>query len=92
MLVKVRFIPVLKEVAGTQVIIIGSSFTSLEKVIKELLKLYPQLKNELFNADGTMHYICHMMLNGMLLSWPEDKDIKVKDGEELLFLTFMAGG
>jgi len=92
MVVNVRFVPVVKEISGTQVVIIDRSFSSLGKVIDEIIRLYPQLKDELFNADGAMQYIYHLMLNGKHLAWPEDKDIKVNDGDELLCLTFMAGG
>ncbi len=92
MAVKVEFKSALKTVTGTQSTTVDSSFDTFEKVLMELVRLYPGLKEEMFYADGTIDYIYQIILNGKRLSWPEDKDARVKDGDVLVFLVFMAGG
>lgn len=90
--VKVRFIAPLKDFTGTEMVELESSFNTFEKVMTELLRFYPRLKAELFNADGLISYACHIMLNGKPVYWPRDKDIRVNAGDELLLMRFIAGG
>ncbi len=92
MAIKIDFKSGLKSVTGTQYVTIDKSFNTFEKVITELIRLYPRLKEEMFYSDGTMDYIYQVILNGKRLSWPEDKDFRIKDGDVLVFLVFMAGG
>ncbi len=92
MAIKVEFKSALKSVTGTQAVTIDGTFNTFEKVLTELIRLYPGLKDEMFYADGTIDYIYQIILNGKRLSWPEDKDIRVKDGDVLVFMVFMAGG
>ncbi len=90
--IRVEFKSALKNVTGTKTVTLDKSFNTFEKIITELLNLYPQLKDELFYADGTIDYAFQIILNGRRLVWPEDKDIRTKDGDNLIFMVFMAGG
>ncbi len=92
MAIKVEFKSALKNVTGTQAVNIDRKFDTFEKVLTELIRLYPKLKEEMFYADGTIDFIYQIILNGKRLSWPEDKDIRIKDGDILVFMVFMAGG
>ena len=92
MAVKIEFKSALKSVTGTQTATLDGSFNTFEKVIAELLRLFPRLKDEMFYTDGTIDHIYQIMLNGKRLSWPEDKEVRVKDGDVLVFMVFMAGG
>ncbi len=92
MAIKVEFKSALKNVTGTQAVTIDRKFDTFEKALMELIRLYPELKEEMFYADGTIDYIYQIILNGKRLSWPEDKDIRIKDGDILVFMVFMAGG
>lgn len=82
----------LKGVTGTQSVNLDTSFNTFEQVMNELLRLYPQLKEEMFYSDGTIDFAYQIMLNGKRLMWPDDKNIKVKNGDEIVFMVFMAGG
>jgi molybdopterin converting factor small subunit len=82
----------LKDVTGTGSAELPSSFDTFEKVMDELLRLFPKLKDEMFYPDGSIDFIYQVVLNGRRLSWPEDKHIKVRNGDKLIFLIFMAGG
>lgn len=82
----------LRSVTGTPQVELHHSFSTLEKVMEELLRLYPQLKEEIFYPDGTIDFVYHLILNGERLSWQEDKDVKVRNGAQLVFMVFMAGG
>ncbi len=90
--ITVKFMSALKEVTGTSSVVLDTSFNTFEKVMEELLRLYPKLKDEIFYPDGTIDYIYHISLNGRRLSWPEDKKTKVKNSDQLLFMVYMAGG
>jgi MoaD family protein len=92
MTIKVKFMSVLRSVTGTPSVELDPSFNTLEKVMEELFRLYPQLKDEMFYPAGTTDFVYHLILNGERLSWPDDKDVKVHSGDELVFMVFMAGG
>jgi len=90
--IRVEFKSALKSVTGKQAITIDRTFDTFEKALMELIRLFPELKDEMFYADGTIDYIYQIILNGKRLSWPEDKDIRIKDGDVIVFMVFMAGG
>lgn len=92
MAVTIKFMSALKNVTGTQQVELDSSFDTFEKVMQELLRLFPQLEDEMFYSDGSIDFIYHISINGRRLSWPDDKDIKVKDGDLIVFMIYMAGG
>jgi hypothetical protein len=46
----------------------------------------------MFYPDGTIDFVYHLILNGERLSWPEDKGVKVHNGDQLVLMVFMAGG
>jgi len=90
--IKIEFKSGLKDVTGTAKARLDKSFDSFEKAMNELIRLYPALRDEMFYSDGSMDFAYQVFLNGRRLSWPEDKDARLKDGDELIFLIFMAGG
>lgn len=92
MSINVKFMPALRSITGTPSVELDPSLNTLEKVMDELLRLYPQLKGKMFYPDGTIDFVYHLILNGERLSWPDDKDVKVHSGDELVFMVFMAGG
>lgn len=92
MAIKVKFMSNLKGVTGTQSVKLDTSFKTFEDVMNELLRLYPQLEDEMFYSDGTIDFAYQIMLNGKRLMYPDDKDVKVKNGDEIVFMVFMAGG
>ncbi len=90
--IKVEFKSSLKDITGTQTAILDRSFNTLGKAMAELIRLYPGLEDEMFYADGTIDYAYQVILNNRRLAWPEDSEVKIKDGDRLLFMVFMAGG
>lgn len=92
MTIRIEFKSALKNVTGTPVAAVDSSFDTFEKLMNELVRLYPQLKDEMFYSDGTIDHIFQIIHNNRRLSWPEDKDVKIKDGDVIIFMIFMAGG
>lgn len=90
--IKVKFMSYLKEITGTGLVELQPSFDTVEKIMDELLRLYPRLKNEMFYEDGTMDFIYQLILNNKRLSWPENKNLKVKNGDQLMIMVFLAGG
>ncbi|MDA8235048.1 MAG: MoaD/ThiS family protein [Clostridia bacterium] len=91
MAIIVEFIEPLKKATGTAMVELDSSYNTFEKVMLELLRLYPKLENEMFD-DGLIHFTCYILLNGKHLAWPGDKDKVLRDGDNLIFMAFLAGG
>ncbi len=60
MAIKVEFKSALKNVTGTQAVTIDRKFDTFEKALMELIRLYPELKEEMFYADGTIDYIIRL--------------------------------
>jgi len=93
MTIKVEFKSGLKDITGTNHVTIDSSATgTFETVLKEVIRLYPRLEEEMFYSDGTLDHIYQIIHNSRRLSWPEDKAVRVRDGDTLVFFVFMAGG
>lgn len=90
--IKVKFLTALKEVTGTSSAEFDTSFNTFERVMEELLRSFPKLKDELFCSDGTIDYLYQIILNGKRLSWPEDKNVRIKNGDQLLFMVNMVDG
>lgn len=92
MSIRVEFKSALKNITGTQTVSLENSSNTFEKVITTLIRLYPQLKDEMFYSDGTIDYAYQVILNGVRLVWPEDKDVTIKDGDRIILMVFLAGG
>ena len=90
--IKVKFMSYLKEITGTGLVELQPSFDTVEKIMDELLRLYPQLKDEMFYEDGTMDFIYQLILNGKRLSWPDNKNLRVKNRDQLMIMVIIAGG
>lgn len=90
--IKVKFLTALKEVTGTSSVELDTSFNTFEKVMEELLRSFPKLEDKLFCSDGTIDYLYQISLNGKRLSWPEDKNVRIKNKDQLLFMVSMVGG
>ena len=90
--VKIKFMSALKEVTGSAEVVLDASFDTYGKIMEELIRLFPRLKEEIFYPDGTIDYVYQISLNGQRLSWPEDKDVRVKNADQIVFMVFMSGG
>ena len=59
--------------------------------LKELVKQYPDLKNELFDKKGKLLSVLEVYLNGAS-AYPDELAREVKDGDEIHLLVMLAGG
>ena len=59
--------------------------------LKELVKQYPDLKNELFDKKGKLLSVHEVYLNGAS-AYPDELAREVKDGDEIHLLVMLAGG
>ncbi len=92
MAIKIAFKSGLKDITGVSKTTLDRTFNTFEKAMQELIRLYPGLKDELFYSDGSIDFAYQIFLNDKRLSWPENKETRLKDGDELIFFIFMAGG
>ena len=65
---------------------------SLGVALERFLCLYPQIGRELFDEHGRLHYALVLATGGRRLSWPQDRDVSMEDGQELLLTRFHRGG
>lgn len=59
--------------------------------LKELVKQYPDLKNEIFDKKGKLLSVLEIYLNGAS-AYPDELAKNVKDGDEIHLLVMLAGG
>ena len=59
--------------------------------LKELVKQYPDLENELFDKKGKLLSVLEIYLNGAS-AYPDELAREVKDGDEIHLLVMLAGG
>ena len=59
--------------------------------LKELVKQYPNLENEIFDKKGKLLSVLEIYLNGAS-AYPDELAREVKDGDEIHLLVMLAGG
>lgn len=92
MSIKVKLMSFLSEHTGTGQIYLEPVFKTVGGVLEELARLYPALKEELFDENGKIDYFYQVVLNGDKLEWEEIPDTPVKDGDELVIFGVLGGG
>ena len=59
--------------------------------LKELVKQYPNLENEIFDKKGKLLSVLEIYLNGAS-AYPDELAREVKNGDEIHLLVMLAGG
>lgn len=59
--------------------------------LKDLVKQYPDLKNDIFDKKGRLLSVLEIYLNGAS-AYPDELAKEVKDGDEIHLLVMLAGG
>jgi len=65
--------------------------TSVGEALNNFIALYPGIKNELFDKKGELLHYIEIYLNKES-AYPGELKKKVKDGDEIQIITFLAGG
>ena len=65
--------------------------TSVGEALNNFVGLYPGIKNELFDKKGKLLHYIEIYLNKKS-AYPGELEKKVKDGDEIQVITFLAGG
>ncbi|MCG8401112.1 MAG: MoaD/ThiS family protein [Firmicutes bacterium] len=65
---------------------------TMADVLEHLWQSFPKLKEELFDESGNLDYIYQIVLNGKRILWPQEKQISVSAGDEIIFFAMMGGG
>jgi ferredoxin-nitrite reductase len=90
--VRVEFPSVLAKEIGDRRVELEPVPRTLAEAIKELFYRYPALKEEMLGPDGEIDYSYRFFLNGMDVSPWRDRDLLLRDGDELVILLMLAGG
>jgi len=56
-----------------------------------LVEQYPDIKNEIFNQEGVLHYDIDLYVNRQSIA-PIRLDMKITDGDEIYMLAFIDDG
>ncbi len=64
---------------------------SVGEALNNFVTLYPGIKNELFDKKGGLLHYIEIYLNKES-AYPGELEKKVKDGDEIQIITFLAGG
>jgi len=92
MSIQVKFMSLVGAAAGVRQVELEPVCRTVGEVLDELTRLYPALKDELFDEEGRLDYLYHVILNDEILSWPEFQDEPVKDGDSLGIIAMLGGG
>jgi len=65
--------------------------TSVGEALNNFVGLYPGIKKELFDKKGKLRHFIEIYLN-KTSAYPGELEKKVKDGDEIQIITFLAGG
>ncbi|MEW6425211.1 MAG: MoaD family protein [Bacillota bacterium] len=77
---------------GASKVFLEAGCRTVGEVLSELTRLYPVLKQELFDEDGKPDYFYQVILNGDKIEWEQVLDTPVKDGDELVIFGVLGGG
>lgn len=64
---------------------------SVGEALNNFTDLYPGIKDEIFNKKGELHHYIEIYLN-QETAYPGELEKKVKDGDDIQIITFLAGG
>lgn len=65
---------------------------NLGTAVDELVRRNPRLEAELFDEQGRLRYTSLLVLDGRSAAWPQDKDMPIEDGAEVVLTRFYSGG
>lgn len=91
MLVRVRLIGDLRRFSDVESFETESDAT-LGTALEALARQHPRLGEELFDAQGRLHYAVVLMIGDRRVMWPDDSGTPIEDGEQLMLTRFHAGG
>jgi molybdopterin synthase sulfur carrier subunit len=87
----VRIPPVLRAQAGNNKEIEAAGET-VGDVLKSLVGEYPQLREQLFTADGTLNRFVNVYVNDQDIRYLSELETPVADRDRVVVLPAMAGG
>jgi molybdopterin synthase sulfur carrier subunit len=65
---------------------------TVREVVENLVKDYPELKNQLLDSEGQVRRFVNFFLNDRDVRFLSGLDTEVKDGDELAIIPAIAGG
>ncbi len=65
--------------------------TIVRQALNNLVTLYPDIKNEIFDKKGNLLHYIEIYLNKES-AYPGELEKPLKDGDEIQIITFLAGG
>ncbi|MBU8910926.1 MAG: MoaD/ThiS family protein [Desulfobacterales bacterium] len=65
--------------------------TSVGEALKNFVALYPGMKKEIFDKKGALVHYIEIYLNKES-AYPGELEKKVREGDEIQIVTFLAGG
>ena len=92
MSIKIRLIGDLRRFAKPDALDMEGGACTLQEALAGLSRQHPRLGRELFDEQGRLHYAVVLMISGRRVMWPDDKDVVIEDGGELMLTRFHTGG
>jgi molybdopterin converting factor small subunit len=90
--VTVRLVGDLRRFADAEAVEIAGPVCTLGSAMEELGRRYPTLGAQLLDDQGRLRYTTLLIVNGRSLTWPQDREVLIEPGGELLITRFVAGG
>lgn len=92
MSLRINFTPLISPLAGVSTVDLEPVPPTVGEVLETLTRLYPGLKDELFDEEQRLDYLYQVTLNGKKLDRARTMEEPVKDGDRLQFLAVLSGG
>lgn len=92
MAVTIKLIGDLRRFADSEAIEIAEAGCTLGEAMDELVRRYPGLGLQLLDAQNRLRYTTLLIVDCRALTWPQDRDVLIEHGGELLITRFVAGG
>lgn len=92
MTIHIKFMSFLSDITQVKDYQMQLPCQTMADVLEHLWQSFPKLKEELFDESGNLDYIYQIVLNGKRILWPQEKQISVSAGDEIIFFAMMGGG
>ncbi len=90
---KIKLFATLRPLVGaSEVEVDAGPGNTVGEALAELVQRYPQLRPEIFTAEGELQDRVHVFINGRDVRYLEGLETRIKEGDELRIFPPVGGG
>ena len=92
---KVKFFATFRDIVHLkelEINIDSSESQTVDKLLDDIIKKFPTLQKELFNEDGTVKKLSHILVNGRNIIYLKGLQTELKASDEIALIPPVGGG